>query len=70
MSEHLSKEEIKAALKEAHKEWLDAQFATIGKWAFRSLVAMAISILIYFFLTIGGWRAPVSTQNPSIKIGN
>ncbi len=44
-----SKEEQKKILKEALQEWLDAKYAAFGRWAFRSLVAMGIATLGYFY---------------------
>ncbi len=52
----ISQEDVKIVLKEALKEWLDEKFSTFGKWSFRSLAAAAIFALIYFILTMNGWK--------------
>ncbi len=46
----LTKEEQKQIIKEAHKEWLDSQFAAFGRWAFWGLVAAFFSAVITFIL--------------------
>jgi hypothetical protein len=48
MGEQLSKDDVKEALKEAHKEWLDDKFAAFGRWTFWALVAMLFGALIHF----------------------
>jgi hypothetical protein len=51
-------DDTKEAMKEALKEWLDEKFAHFGKWAFASMAAAALGALIYFMLTMNGWRPP------------
>lgn len=56
----MNEEEIKQAMKEAHKEamkeWLDQQFATFGKWALMSFLALVFAALIYLILIANGWQ--------------
>lgn len=51
MSPELTKDEVKAATKEAIKEWLDEQAARLGYW-FLGLIAVGALILI---LKANGW---------------
>lgn len=52
----MSDPEIKEAMKEALKEWLDTQFAAFGRWSAYTLSAAALVALVYFILTINGWK--------------
>lgn len=56
--EEKQRELVKEAFKEAIKEWLDGKFAAFGKWAAASLAALALAALVYFILTVNGWKAP------------
>lgn len=51
-------ETTKAAVKEAIKEWLDEQFAKLGKWTLGSLAALGLAALVYLILWANGWRQP------------
>lgn len=46
----------KEAVKEALQEWLDKQFAALGRWTFRGLMAMGFAVLVYMWLTSHGWH--------------
>lgn len=52
----LDKETQKAAIKEAINEWLDAQFAMVGRWTVNGVLAAALAGLLYAFLTTRGWK--------------
>lgn len=52
----MSHDEIKDVLKEALKEWLDDKFTAFGKWSFYGLCSAGMFALIYFILTINGWK--------------
>jgi hypothetical protein len=47
-------------IKEALKEWLDAEkkatYETIGKWATGTLAAILVAALVYFTLMAYGWK--------------
>jgi hypothetical protein len=45
----------KQAVKEALQEWLDKQFATLGKWTAGGLLSMAFAVLVYRYLSQHGW---------------
>lgn len=51
-------DEQKRLVKEAIKEWLDEQFARFGKWSLAALASLALAALVYFILSVSGWRAP------------
>ena len=50
--------DMKDALKEALKEWLDAQASKFGWFAIRTLGAVALIGMVYFMLTWTGWKIP------------
>jgi hypothetical protein len=49
-------EEQKKILKEALQEWLDAKFAAFGRWSLGGMLAMAMFVIAYLYLTQHGWR--------------
>lgn len=55
---NLTDNQVKTALKEALKEWLDDKFTTFGKFSAAAVGAAVLAGLILFALTIQGWRAP------------
>lgn len=52
------KEVYKQAAKEAIHEWLDHQFASLGKWTASAAGAVLVALLAYLALTAHGWRPP------------
>lgn len=52
----LTREEQKEAVKEAISEWLDAQFAVVGRWTMHGIMASALAGLLYAWLTTKGFR--------------
>lgn len=52
----IDKDLQKEALKEALTEWLDKQFSAFGKWALRSILAVAFTTLMYLYLMTQGWH--------------
>lgn len=52
----MNQEQTKEALKEALKEWLDAKFASLGRWTLGTLAAMALSAVVYGIITIAGYH--------------
>lgn len=47
---------IKAALKEALREWLDDMFATFGRWTLTGLAVAAFGGMVYLALVGAGWK--------------
>jgi phage terminase small subunit len=56
VSENLSREEAKQAMKEALKEWMDEKFVEVGKWSVMTIAVAALGALTYFILTANGWH--------------
>jgi hypothetical protein len=52
------REDIKDAMKEAMREWLDDKFAEVGRWGLKSLAALAIVALLWLILVTHGWKPP------------
>lgn len=52
----MNEDEMKKAMKQAIKEWLDEQFAKFGRWSFYGLAAMGLAALVYFILSLNGWH--------------
>lgn len=48
--------EQKELLKQALKEWLDGKFAAFGRWSFYSISSAAFTALMYFILSMSGWK--------------
>lgn len=51
----LTREEAKAAMKEALTEWLDKQWAQFGKWTAGGLMSLAIAALAYAYSKTHGF---------------
>lgn len=47
---------FKVAVKEAIQEWLDKQYAAVGRWTVNGLLALALGGLVYLALTGLGWK--------------
>lgn len=62
----MSHDDMKSALKEALKEWLDEKCAEFGRWTLRWLFAASFAALIYFILKTNGW----SFNRDAISIPN
>jgi hypothetical protein len=52
---HIDRNVQKEAVKEALQEWLDKQFATLGKWTLGGLMSMGFAVLVYLYLAQNGW---------------
>lgn len=51
----MSQDEMKEAVKEAAKEWLNEQYAILGKWTLRAVLSAGVVALMYFILMMSGW---------------
>lgn len=51
----MTPDEIKAALKEGIKEWMDERFMIFGKWSMTALTSIIFVALIYFVLRMNGY---------------
>lgn len=49
-------EAMKAAVKEAITEWLDAKFQAVGKFTVNGVLAAGLAALVYFILIYSGWK--------------
>lgn len=52
----MTSDEIKNALKEALKEWLDSKILDFGKWSLMAIASAALVALVYFMLTMNGFK--------------
>lgn len=43
-------------LGEAIDKWLDKQYAVVGKWTLRGLLATAFAAFVYFYFNTKGFR--------------
>jgi len=48
----------KEIIKEALKEWLDEQFAKLGRWTLTGIAAAGFFVVMYLWLSLHGWRGP------------
>ena len=49
----MTEADVKRALREGIKEWLDEQFASFGKWTLVGLASAGMAALGYFILYTG-----------------
>jgi hypothetical protein len=52
----IDKDAQKEILKEAINEWLDKQFAKLGKWTLGGICSAGLAALAYWILTSNGWH--------------
>jgi len=56
----LTRDEFKAAMKDALKEWLDGKFAEFGRWSLGAFIAAVVGALTLLILHANGWQKVVS----------
>ena len=56
MPVELDRETQKEAVKEAITEWLDVQFAAVGRFTVKGILAAALAGLAYAYLVTHGWK--------------
>lgn len=49
----MNDKELKDAVKEAAKEWLDTQMATLGRWTFKTLASVIVVGLLIMAIKYG-----------------
>lgn len=52
----MSEQDIKAALKEAIKEWMDQKVYQFGKWSLVTVACSGVFALAYFILSVNGFH--------------
>lgn len=50
------RDEMKTALREALREWLDEKYAQFGKWSLHGLLAAGLGAIVWFILSANGWH--------------
>ena len=55
MTPEEQKEIHKQVIKEAIQEWLDQQYAIVGKWTLSGFRAMVIVAVVYLWAAAHGW---------------
>ena len=51
----LDKDETKAVVKAALKEWMDDKVLNFGRWSLVAVGGMVLTALVYFILRANGW---------------
>lgn len=54
--DNLDREEQKAIVKEAIREWLDEKYSAFGKWTLHGLLAACLGALAYWLAVHGGLK--------------
>lgn len=52
----MSEADIKAALKEAIKEWMDQKVLLFGRWSLGAVASASVFALAYFILSVSGFH--------------
>lgn len=52
----LTREEQKAVIREALKEWADEKFMQFGKWSMTGAVIFAFTAIAYLYLSAHGFK--------------
>jgi len=54
--EELDREEQKAIVKEAIREWLDEKYAEFGKWTLHGVFAAVLAVAVGYIALHGGFK--------------
>lgn len=60
----MKKIDMKEAVKEALKEWVEEKFMQFGKWSIKGIASLAFVALIYFIFKMHGWQPPMDVKLP------
>jgi hypothetical protein len=52
----LDREEQKALIKEAFREWLDEKYAEFGKWTFNKIMGLCFVAVVSLLVIYGFWK--------------
>jgi hypothetical protein len=52
----LSEDQVREALKEAFREWLDARYAEVGRWTVGAFFLGVFGGLVWIAMTTAGWH--------------
>jgi hypothetical protein len=52
----MSEQDIKEALKQAIKEWMDEKVLLFGKWSLGTIASAGVFALAYFILSVNGFH--------------
>lgn len=52
----LSEDQVREALKEAFREWLDARYAEVGRWTVGAFFIAVFGGLVWIAMTTAGWH--------------
>ena len=55
----LTQDEIKDAVKEAHKEWLDEKFNDINGYISKAFFAALFLVIVKIMLVMNGYKLPI-----------
>lgn len=58
MIDRRKNDDVKEALKEALRDWLDEKFMLFGKWSAVGLATLMFGALVYIILRTQGWTPP------------
>ena len=56
MPDQLTKEEVKQAIKDGIKDWMNERFAEFGKWSLGGICAAGLGILGWLLIISNGWH--------------
>lgn len=48
----------KEVMKEAIKEWMDAQYAEVGKWFIKTLLVAGVTSFLFWYIAMRGYKLP------------
>ena len=56
MPDQLTKDEIKQAMKDGIKDWMNERFTEFGKWSLGGILAAALGVLGWLLIVSTGWH--------------